>query len=70
MLTTLDDLVTNFVITPANIYDRAVVWVLVASYNNITVIGDKVYTKAYLITDLKSEKGINLLPIQRSNTKV
>lgn len=70
MLTTLDGLVTDFVITPANIDDRAAVWDLVASYKNITVLGDKGYTKADLITDLKSEKGINLLPVQKSNSKV
>jgi hypothetical protein len=70
MLTTLEGLVTDFVITPANVDDRAAVWDLVASYKNITVLGDKGYTKADLITDLKSEKGINLLPIQRNNSKV
>jgi hypothetical protein len=70
MLTTLEGLVTDFVFTPANVDDRAAVWDLVASYKNITVLGDKGYTKADLITDLKSEKRINLLPIQRNNSKV
>ncbi len=70
MRTTLEGLVTDFVITPANVDDRSAVCDLVASYKDITMLGDKGYTKADLITDLKSEKGINLLPIQRNNNKV
>lgn len=40
MLTTLDGLVTDYVITPANTDDRAAVWDLVDSYDNITMLGD------------------------------
>lgn len=69
MLTTLDGLVTDYVITPANTDDRAAVWDLVDSYDNITMLGDKGYTKADLNADLKSEKGIEL-PVQKSNSKV
>ena len=70
MLTTLDGFVTDFVITPANIDDRAAVWDLIASYNNITILGDKGYTKVDLCKELKSEKGIDLLPVQKNNSKV
>ena len=70
MLTTLDGLVTDFVITPANVDDRTAVWDLVDSYNNITMLGDKGYIKTDLSADLKSEKGIELLPVQRNNSKV
>lgn len=70
LLTTLDGLVTDLVITPANIDDRAAVWELADSYSNITVLGDKGYTKAELCADLKNEKGIGLLPVQKSNSKV
>lgn len=69
LLTTLDGLVTDFVMTPANIDDRAAVWDLVASYNNITMLGDKGYTKADLGVDLKSEKGIDLLLVQKNNSQ-
>ncbi|SHF60662.1 transposase, IS4 family [Desulforamulus putei DSM 12395] len=69
MLTTLDGLVTDFVITSANIDDRVAVWDLAASYKNITMLGDKGYTKADLSKDLKSEKGIDLLPVQKNNNK-
>lgn len=70
MLTTLDGLVTDFIITSANIDDRVAVWDLVASYKNITMLGDKGYTKAGLGADLKSEKGIDLLPVQKNKSKV
>jgi len=70
LLTTLDGLVTDFVITPANIDDRVAVWDLVASYNNIALLGDKGYIKAELSTDLKSEKGIDLLPVQKDKSKI
>jgi IS5 family transposase len=70
LLTTLDGLVTDFVITPANVDDRAVIWELVDTYSNITMLGDKGYTKAELSADLKSEKRIDLLPVQKSNSKV
>lgn len=55
MLTTLDGLVTDFVITPANIDDRVALWDLVDSYKNITMLGDKGYTKADPSKDLKKE---------------
>ena len=46
------------------------VWYLVDSYNNITMLGDKGYTKANLNGNLKSEKRIALLPVQKNNSKV
>lgn len=70
LLTTLDGLVTDFVLTPANVDDRAAVWELADSYNNITLLGDKGYTKSELCADLKHEKGIDLLPVQKNNSKV
>ena len=70
MLTALDGFITDFAITSANIDDREGVWDLVDSYNNITMLGDKGYTKADLCADLKSRKGINLLPVQKNNSKV
>jgi Transposase DDE domain. len=70
MFTTLDGLVTDFVITPANVDDRAAVWELVTSYSNITMLGDKGYTIVGLCAELKSEKGIDILPVQKNNSKV
>lgn len=54
----------------SRIDDRVAVWDLVASYSNITMLEDKGYTKAALSADLKSEKGIELLPVQKNNSKV
>lgn len=68
MLTTLDGFVTDFVITPANIDDREGVWDLISSYQRITLIGDKGYIGADFAADLKSEKGIDLLPIKRKSS--
>lgn len=69
MLAALDYFITDFVITSANIDDREGVWDLVNSYRQITLIGDKGYIGNEFATDLKSEKGIDLLPILRSNSK-
>jgi hypothetical protein len=69
MLATLDGFVTDFVITPANIDDREGVWDLISSYQSITLIGDKGYIGANFEADLKSEKGIGLLPINRKSSK-
>ena len=70
LLITLDGFVTDFVITPSNIDDREGVWDLVDSYQQITLIGDKGYIGNKLAAELKSEKGINLLPVKRSNSKI
>ena len=69
ILATLDGFITDFVITPANIDDRDGVWDLVDSYRQITLIGDKGYIGTEFAVDLKEEKGIDLLPVKRSNSK-
>lgn len=70
MLAPLDDFVTDFIITSANIDDCEGVWDLMASYRQITLIGDKGYIGTKFAADLKNEKEINLLPVKRSNFKV
>lgn len=45
------------------------VWDLVDSYRQITLIGDKGYIGTGFAVDLKEEKGIDILPIKRSNSK-
>jgi len=68
MLVTLDGFVTDFTITSANVDDRKAIWDLVDSYRNIVLIGDKGYTSKHLLPELKTEKGIDLLPVSRSNS--
>lgn len=69
MLVTLDGFVTDFNITSASIDDREGVWDLVDSYRQIILIGDKGYIGNAFAADLKQEKGIDLLPVKRSNSK-
>ena len=60
-LTTVDGFLTDYVITPANIDDRNVVWDLCDKYRYIFIIGDKGYIKKRLTTELKVERDINLI---------
>lgn len=69
MLATLDDFVTDFSITSANTDDREGVWALTDSYRQITLIGDEGFIGTKLAADLKTEKGISLLPVVRGNSK-
>lgn len=70
MLCTLEGLVTDFVLSPANVDDRDAVWELVDSFQGIALLGDKGYVKAELTAELKAERGISFLPIKRNNSKV
>ncbi|TCQ01597.1 IS4 family transposase [Serpentinicella alkaliphila] len=69
MLVNLGGYVTDFVLTPADIDDRRPVWELLESYDSITVLGDKGYTSSNLSPELKVEKNIDLLPLQKKNSK-
>jgi hypothetical protein len=70
ILATLDGFITYFVITSVNIDDREGIWDLVESYRQVTLIGDKGYIGNDFAAELKSEKGIDLLPVKRSNSKI
>ncbi|SNT22695.1 Transposase DDE domain-containing protein [Anaerovirgula multivorans] len=70
MLVGLDGYVIDFALTPADIDDRRVVWELLESYDSITVLGDKGYINSNLSSELKHEKNIDLLPLQRKNSKI
>ena len=68
-LTTVDGFLTDYVITPANVDDRNVVWDLCYKYSSISIIADKGYVNKRLTPELKGEKGINLLFLKRGNSK-
>ncbi|MCK8826549.1 IS982 family transposase [Natroniella acetigena] len=68
-LITLNGYITDFVITPANIDDRAAIWDLISPYNSIKILGDKGYVDKDIKSDLKQEKNIDLFPLKRSNSK-
>lgn len=70
LLTTLDGFITDFAISAANIDDREAIWDLVAPYREILMLGDKGYICEDLATQLRVEKGILLLPVQRDNSRI
>ncbi len=69
VLTTIDDYVTDFVLTPANIDNREAVWELVEAYDHITILDDKGYANKYLSPDLETKKELQLLFIKSDNVK-
>jgi hypothetical protein len=58
-LTTLDGYLTDFILTPVNIDDRAAVWDLTSYLSPVTIIGDKGYIGDKFISELKFEKKEN-----------
>ncbi len=64
-LTTFDGYVTDFVLTPANVDDRAAVWELTYPLSPSTIIGDKGYMGNKFASELKSDRNINLVTIKR-----
>ncbi len=64
-LTTFDGYVTDFVLTPANVDDRAAVWELTYTLPSSTIIGNKGYMGNKFALELKSDRNINLVTIKR-----
>jgi hypothetical protein len=70
VLCTGNGYVTDFVLTAANIDDRAAVWELVERYNrHLCMIGDKGYISASLARELSQGKGISLIYMKKDNDK-
>jgi hypothetical protein len=70
MLATIDGFITDAVITPANIDDRAAAWDLTSVYSRITMFGDKGYMGDDFAEALNDERGIDILPLKRNNSKI
>jgi len=69
-LCSTDGYITDFVVAPASMDDKAAVWDLVEQYNrHIYLIGDKGYISPSLLLDLRGEKGIDLIYLKRKNQK-
>jgi IS5 family transposase len=69
-LCTDNGIISDFIITAANVDDKAAVWELVEQYNrHLLLIGDKGYISSRLADDLLNEKGIKLLYMKRDNAK-
>jgi len=70
VLCTLNGYVTDFIISPASVDDRAAVFELVESYHQpLVIIGDKGYVDHTLATELQEQHGITLLAMKRNNAK-
>lgn len=70
LVVTLEGLVTDYILTSANIDDREPVWDLPDKFIFHTFFGDKGYTGTYFASALKSEKGITMLPLKKDNDKI
>jgi len=69
-LCTDNGVISDFIITSANVDDKAAVWELAEQYNRrLLLIGDKGYISTRLADDLLNEKGIQLLYMKRDNAK-
>jgi hypothetical protein len=67
LVVTLEGLVTDYILTSANIDDRQAVWALPDKFLYHTFFGDKGYSGFDFYTDLKFEKGIMMLPLKKDN---
>ena len=62
--------ITDFIVSSADIDDREAVWELVETYNHhLWLIGDKGYISARLANDLRNENGVSLIYMKRDNAK-
>jgi len=69
-LCTQNGVITDILITAANANDRDAVWELVEQYNrHLTMIGDKGYISTRLVDDLRNERDISFIYMNRNDTK-
>lgn len=66
---TLDGYITDIELTAANVDDREILWELIPNSYQTIVLGDKGYIGDRIAQELKSEKGMTLLALKRSNSK-
>lgn len=66
---TLDGYITNIELTAANVDDREILWELIPNSYQTIVLGDKRYIGDRIAQELKSEKGMTLLALKRSNSR-
>jgi hypothetical protein len=61
--------ITNFIVTTANVDDRAAVFELVEANNTLKILGDKGYISNELKTSLAKEKQVLLISLKRKNSR-
>jgi IS5 family transposase len=69
LLVTLNGVITDFELAPANATDLAVGEELLAQHRNLTVLGDKGYVSKSVAESLQLHNGITLLALRRKNQK-
>lgn len=69
LLTTIDGVITNFVLAKASPHDVSLVWDLTDCYQNLNIIGDKGYVSKALEEELLKERDTHLLAMKRKNQK-
>ena len=70
LLVTLNGVILDFELAPANLNDLPVGAELLAEHRNLVVLGDKAYISAPLAELLRTQAGITLLTVPRQNQRV
>jgi IS5 family transposase len=69
LLVTLNGVITDFELAPANATDLAAGEELLAQHRNLTVLGDKGYVSKSVAESLQLHNGVTLLALRRKNQK-
>lgn len=70
LLVTLNGVILDFLLAPANVNDLEAGAELLAKHHDLLVLGDKGYLSAPVAADLLAENGITLLTVPRTNQRV
>jgi hypothetical protein len=70
LLVTLNGVILDFLLAPANVNDLEAGAELLAKHRDLLVLGDKGYLSAPVAADLLAEAGITLLTVPRKNQRV
>lgn len=70
LLVTLNGVILDFLLAPANVNDLEAGAELLAKHRDLLVLGDKAYLSAPIAADLLAAAGITLLTVPRKNQRV
>ena len=70
LLVTLNGVILDFALAPANAADLPVGAELLAGHRNLLVLGDKAYISAAVAAQLRGETGVTLLTVPRQNQRI
>jgi transposase len=70
LLVTLNGVILDFLLAPANVNDLEAGAELLAKHRDLLVLGDKGYLSAPVAADLRAQTGITLLTVPRTNQRV